>query len=124
MKTGIIILAHGSKISSGNEGLHEIVGLIREIGDYEAVEAAFLQLASPGLEEAVNALAGKNVGKIIVMPLLLFSGNHVCEDIPRAVDREKTKYPDITFEITRNIGPDKRIAQIAHERIGEVINER
>lgn len=123
MKTGIIILAHGSKQKSGNEGLSRIVGLIREMGEYEEVEAAFLQLAPPGLDEVVRTLVQRGIKKIIIMPLLLFSGNHVLVDIPQAVEAEKIKYPDITFAITKNIGPDPRIARIACERVDEVLHE-
>ncbi len=122
METGIIVLAHGSKIESGTEGLYRIVNLIQQMGGYKVVEPAFLQLASPSLEDTIEALVRRRIKKIIVMPLLLFSGNHVLEDIPRAVEAEKTKYPDITFTIAVNICPDPMIARIACRRIEEVLS--
>lgn len=122
METGIIILAHGSKIESGNEGLYRIVDLIREIGGYKEVEPAFLQLATPSLNDSIQSLLQRKVKKILIMPLLLFSGNHVREDIPQIIEAEKTKHPDITFVLARNIGPDLRIAKIAHDRIEEALH--
>jgi sirohydrochlorin ferrochelatase len=53
------------------------------------------------------------------MPLLLFSGNHVLKDIPDEIENEKRKYPEIQFFYARNLGADKRIAQIAADRIDE-----
>ncbi len=123
METGIIVLAHGSKIMSGNEGLHQIISMIQEMGGYEAVKPAYLQLASPNLSEAVEALVKLEVNRIIIMPLLLFSGNHVKEDIPLAITSLKSLYPDVTFEITRNIGPDPLIARIAYHRVEEIFHE-
>ena len=124
METGIIVLAHGSKVKSGTEGLYRIVDLIREMGGYKAVEAAFLQLAPPSLDEAVDGLIQRRCKQIIIMPLLLFTGNHVLSDIPRALDAQKSKYPDTIFIMARNIGPDPGIARIACERIEEVLHER
>ena len=122
METGIIVLAHGSKIISGTEDLHKIVDMVREIGRYDVVEAAFLQLASPSLSESIKKFTQRRIKKIVIMPLLLFSGNHVLKDIPRTIEAERAVYPDVTFVMTKNIGPDMRIAQIAHERIQEVLN--
>lgn len=123
METGIIILAHGSKIESGNEGLYRIVDLIQEIGGYKDVEPAFLQLATPSLNDSIQNLLQRKIKKIVIMPLLLFSGNHVREDIPQIIEAEKAKHPDITFVLARNIGPDLRIAKIAHDRIEEALHE-
>ncbi len=120
METGIIVLAHGSKIKSGTEGLHHIVSMIQEMGNYQFVVPAFLQLSSPNLSEAVATLLEHQIERVVIMPLLLFSGNHVREDIPHAIQAQRALYPDITFEITRNIGPDPLIARIAYQRIEEV----
>ncbi len=123
METGIIVLAHGSKIKSGTEGLHHIVSMIQEMGNYKFVVPAFLQLSSPNLSEAVAALIEHQIDRVVIMPLLLFSGNHVLEDIPQAVESQKALYPAVDFEITRNIGPDPLIARIAYQRIEEVCHE-
>ena len=123
METGIIVLAHGSKIKSGTEGLHHIVSMIQEMGNYQIVLPAFLQLSSPNLSEAVATLLEHKVERVVIMPLLLFSGNHVLEDIPQAVESQRALYPGVTFKITRNIGPDPLIARIAYQRIEEIYHE-
>ncbi|MBW7893317.1 MAG: sirohydrochlorin cobaltochelatase, partial [Chitinophagaceae bacterium] len=48
MKTGVILISHGSKISSGNEGLLKIADMLRAMNRWDMVEPAFLQLAKPG----------------------------------------------------------------------------
>ena len=122
MKTGIIVLAHGSKIKSGNEGLFKIVKMLQEMGKWETVDACFLQLAEPAFTDVVKNIVERGVNNIVVMPLLLFSGNHVMKDIPDEIEIEKRRYPEVKFYYANNLGADKRIAQIASDRIEEAIN--
>ncbi len=121
-KTGVIVLAHGSKVKTGNEGLFSIVEMLRKMGKWDMVEAGFLQLAKPGLTEVVDDLTGKGAERIVVMPLLLFSGNHVLKDIPEEIDHERKKFPEVEFCYAKNIGADERIALIAADRIEEAVN--
>ena len=120
--TGVIVLAHGSKVRTGNEGLFNIVEMLRAMGKWDMVEAGFLQLAKPGLTEVVEDLTGRGAMRVVVMPLLLFSGNHVLKDIPEEIDNEREKYPEVEFCYAKNIGADERIALIASDRIEEAIN--
>ena len=122
IKTGVVVLAHGSKVKSGNEGLFKIVEMLRAMGKWDMVEAGFLQLAKPGLTEAVEDIVGKGAKRVVVMPLLLFSGNHVMKDIPEEIEKEQKKYPDVEFCYAKNIGADERIAQITGEKIEDAIN--
>lgn len=122
MKTGVVVLAHGSKVRSGNEGLFRIVEMLRAMGKWDMVEAGFLQLAKPGLTEVVEDLIGRGAEKVVVMPLLLFSGNHVMKDIPEEIAREQKKFPEVEFCYAESIGADERIAQITGERIEAAIN--
>ncbi|MCP4266130.1 MAG: cobalamin biosynthesis protein CbiX [Candidatus Brocadiaceae bacterium] len=122
IKTGVIVLAHGSKVRTGNEGLFKIVEILRSMGKWDMVEAGFLQLAKPGLTEVVDDLIDRGAKRVVVMPLLLFSGNHVLKDIPEEIDNERKKYPEVEFCYAKNIGADERIALIASDRIEEAVN--
>ena len=122
IKTGVVVLAHGSKVKSGNEGLFKIVEMLRAMGKWDMVEAGFLQLAKPGLTEAVEDIVGRGAERVVVMPLLLFSGNHVMKDIPEEIEKEQKKYPEVEFCYAKNIGADERIAQITREKIEDAVN--
>jgi precorrin-8X/cobalt-precorrin-8 methylmutase len=121
IKTGVIVLAHGSKVRTGNEGLFKIVDILRSMEKWDMVEAGFLQLAKPGLTEVVEDLIGRGAKRVVVMPLLLFSGNHVLKDIPEEIEQERMKFPDVEFCYAKNIGPDERIAQIVNDRIEDAV---
>ncbi|ODS34664.1 MAG: precorrin-8X methylmutase [Candidatus Scalindua rubra] len=90
---------------------------------WDVVEACFLQLAKPGFSEVVKDVVGKGVKRIVVMPLLLFSGSHVIKDIPNEIEDENRKYPEVEFYYAKSLGADERIAQIAADRIDEAINQ-
>lgn len=92
------------------------------MGKWDMVEAGFLQLAKPGLTDVVEDLVGRGAERVVVMPLLLFSGSHVLKDIPEEIDNEQKKFPEVDFCYAKNIGADERIAMIAKERIEEAIN--
>ncbi|OHB99410.1 MAG: hypothetical protein A3G70_00830, partial [Planctomycetes bacterium RIFCSPLOWO2_12_FULL_39_13] len=124
MKTGIILISHGSKLSSGNDGLFKVADMLRAMNRWDLVEAAFLQLAEPGFDEVVKKTVETGVDRIVVVPLLLFKGNHVYKDIPEMLENEKAKYPQVEFVYANNIGADERIALIAADRIHEVLIEK
>jgi len=120
-KTGVIVLAHGSKRKSSNDGLFRVVDMLRAMRRWDVVEAAFLQFASPALGDVAQKLAEDGCARIVVIPLLLFTGQHVTSDIPEELDRVKKAHPKIRFIYANNIGPDPRIAQIAADRIEEAL---
>jgi sirohydrochlorin cobaltochelatase len=49
------------------------------------VEGAFLELATPTIEEGLAHLAERGARRAIVAPLLLFEAGHAKDDIPQAV---------------------------------------
>ena len=124
MKTGVILISHGSKLNSGNDGLFKVADMLRAMNRWDVVEAAFLQLAEPGFPEVLKRMAESGAERIVVVPLLLFKGNHVYKDIPEMLENGKVKYPEIEFIYTNNIGADERIALIAADRIHEMLIER
>lgn len=122
-KASVIVLSHGSKVNSGNEGLFKIAKMLKIMNKWHSVEAAFLQIAKPSLSEVVDKAVAEGATSIIIIPLILFNGNHVSNDIPLEIDKQKERYPDIKFLCAKNLGADERIAQIATDRINEVLRE-
>ncbi|GAN35252.1 MAG: hypothetical protein DYG83_08595 [Candidatus Brocadia sp. AMX2] len=124
MKTGVILISHGSKLSSGNDGLFQVADMLRAMNRWDIVDAAFLQLAEPGFPEVVKKIVESGINRLVVVPLLLFKGNHVYKDIPEMLEIEKKKHPQVEFIYSNNIGADERIALIAADRIHEVLTEK
>lgn len=118
-KKAVLLLGHGSPISEANEPLRQVADEIRRRGLYDLVEAAFLQFEEPDFQKGVDILAGRGATEIALMPFFLYTGAHVSKDLPRELDEAKGRYGRIRFRMTRNIGYDPRLVDIAVERIEE-----
>lgn len=119
--TGIIILGHGSRAEEANLALLEITEMVKKQLGSDNVEAAFLQFSQPDLDCAVTAMAEKGITKIIVMPLFLYRGIHIQEDIPGELEQLKARYEGkVEIVFAGHLGIDPRIAEIAVDRIMEV----
>lgn len=115
----IVILGHGSRAEEAIQSFYQLVDLVKEKIKSDNITAAFLGSAEPKLEAVVSELAEKGITQIIVVPLFLFRGIHVTEDIPRIIDQLQQKY-GVEITCTRNLGSDTRIADIVVDRIREV----
>ena len=83
----LVLIAHGSKRALSNE---EFLKLANEIKDkdtsFTKIEGAFLELASPSIEEVSEKLISQNISKIYFYPYFLNSGKHVSVDLPEIMN--------------------------------------
>ena len=120
--TGVVVLAHGSKLESAKETARRVSDSVKRNLKLKHIVPAYLQLCSPSLSDAIGELVGKGYRKIIIVPYFLFNGNHVTRDIPLAIEKEKGKYPEIDLICTKGLSEDERIMSgIVADRIKEVI---
>ncbi|MBM7557128.1 sirohydrochlorin chelatase [Halanaerobacter jeridensis] len=117
MKTGVIILGHGSRAKEAAEVFDQIVEMVKEKVDYELVKGAAMELAEPTLEQSVTELVEQGVEQINIVPLFLFPGIHIQEDIPELIEELEAEYPEVQFNFGQNIGADEKIAEIVVDRI-------
>lgn len=119
--TGIIILGHGSRSEEANKALIDIAAMVKSQVNQENVEAAYLQFCKPDLKDSVANMAAKGVTKVIVMPLFLFKGIHIQEDVPGELAELRAQYEGkMEIAFAGHLGIDPRIAEIAVDRIKEV----
>lgn len=119
MSKGIIVLGHGSKAEEANKAFIQLSELFKVKNPGDVVEPAFLQLSPPDLAAAVEKVVAKGVKKIIICPVFLFPGNHIQEDIPAELAKERAKYPEVEIVMADHIGVDERILAILADRVEE-----
>lgn len=122
-RIGIVILGHGSKRKIANNQIPEVIKQIKPRLISSKIVPAYLQFCEPSLKQSVRFLVKRDCKRIIVVPFFLFMGNHVKRDIPKAIQNETLKYPEIEFIYAESLGKDTRIAEIVLGRIKEVINK-
>lgn len=114
---GVLVIAHGSRVDSTINTINKVVDMVRnEIVDIP-VEIAYMEFCEPNIGQGIKTLADKGVDKIKVVPYFLFEGIHIREDIPREIERALNDYPNISVEMGKTFGADRRLAQILADRI-------
>ncbi|WP_321467747.1 CbiX/SirB N-terminal domain-containing protein [Halarcobacter sp.] len=109
----LIIIAHGSKKELSNSEFISMVGNIKnKDNNYDFVEASFLELASPSIEDITNDLIRKGVKELNYYPFFLNSGRHVISDIPNIIDKLKNENPNLKFELLEHFGKSDFIEDI------------
>lgn len=121
-KTGIIVVAHGSRGERGKldveDALRQIAAGLRPLlAPHVEVTFAALQFNQPTLEEAAACLVLKNVDRIVIAPYFLFAGRHITEDIPEIISALKSHYPRTEFILAENLGLDASFTSLMAQRI-------
>ena len=120
MTTGIIVFAHGSRIEPANQAVRSAAADLARTGDYPIVEAAFLELGSPSLEEAADLLIARGVERIVIIPYFLTPGLHLERDLPALIDRISNKNKSIQVLVTASLDGHPGLVQILADRVRTV----
>ncbi len=97
--TAFVVFAHGSRVESANQAVRTVAAEMAQRGGYP-VEAAFLELGSPNLSEAVGRLVEEGAARIIVIPYFLTLGTHLQRDLPKLVRAAAARYEDLEITVT------------------------
>ena len=95
---GVILLGHGSREPEAESEIRDLCAALSKSKPGWRFEHAFLN-QEPQLDQAVEALISLGCNRIQVLPLLVFKGKHILEDIPNAVENLRTQHPEIVFQL-------------------------
>ena len=98
--TGYIVFAHGSSVETANEAVRTVAAQLKDRSGYEAVETAFLEGGKPNLRTAVETLAARGIGNIVVIPYFLTLGLHLQRDLPRLIREIESTHPGLSIGVT------------------------
>ncbi len=122
MKTGIVLVAHGSPEPSANRELFQIAEFVREDGQYPIVQAAFLELAEPDIPTGIDLCIEQGAERVIVVPYFLLTGSHVQQDLPKWVGDAARKHPDIPIRVAESLGYHPILNEIVLERVDALLS--
>jgi precorrin-8X/cobalt-precorrin-8 methylmutase len=121
MKTGVVLLGHGSRLAGASQVLHQLSQAVQQRGGWTLVEPAFLQFEHPTLSESIDKLVRNGAERVVVVSFFLWEGNHVHRDIPHKLKNEAQKHKGVQFAYTPALGHHPRMVDIVLDRIREVI---
>jgi sirohydrochlorin ferrochelatase len=115
--TGIIVFAHGSRIEAANQAVRAAAAELARAGDCAMVEAAFLELGRPSLEEAADLLVARGVDRVVIIPYFLTPGTHLERDLPALVAGISKKNNNIQILVTASLDGHPGLVQILADRV-------
>jgi sirohydrochlorin ferrochelatase len=119
MKTGIVIVDHGSRRTQSNEMLEEVARLFRErfTEKYEIVEPAHMEIAEPSIATAYARCVERGAERVVVCPFFLGPGKHWTGDIPRLTAEAAADHPGTRYHVTMPLGIDELILDLLEKRV-------
>lgn len=124
MKTGIIIVDHGSRRPESNQMLEEIASLFARRFEvlYDIVEPAHMELAEPSIATAYAKCVERGATQVIVTPFFLGPGKHWTGDIPSLTAAAAKDFPHTSYHVTMPLGIDELILELLNKRVQFCVN--
>jgi len=114
----ILLAGHGSRREKSNEQVRELAAALEgRLGI--PVDAAFLELAEPAIDDAIAGLAA-TVSQVTVVHLSLFAASHVKNDVPLAVTQARERHPELTINNGAHLGVHPAILDLLDDRAAAV----
>jgi sirohydrochlorin cobaltochelatase len=114
----VLLVGHGSRREKSNEQVRDLaVELEGRLGI--PVDAGFLELAEPAIDEAIAGLAGA-VSEVSVVHLSLFAASHVKNDVPLAVEQAREAHPELTINNGAHLGVHPALLDLLDDRAAAV----
>ena len=121
---GIIIVDHGSKVAAANERLERLCeGYAKtRAPKHWVVRPAHMELASPSISEAFDALVEAGCATIVCHPFFLSQGRHVREDVPALLDEAASRH-NIPYSLTPPLGEAPALLDLVHDVVSAGVKE-
>lgn len=116
MTTGFIVFAHGSRIEPANLAVRSAARELARTSGYPIVEAAFLELGHPNLEEAADEMVAQGVNRLVILPYFLTPGLHLERDLPALVDHILQKHNGLDVIVTASLDGHPGLIEILADR--------
>ena len=109
---GIVLFAHGSRDPLWRQPMDAVARRIHQIEPGARVACAFLELTTPDLATAVDALVTQGARRITVVPMFLGVGRHAREDLPVLMAELHARHPGIEFVLQPSVGENERLTDL------------
>ena len=121
---GIIIVDHGSKVAAANERLERLCEgyATTRAPKHWVVRPAHMELASPSIGEAFDALVAAGCATIVCHPFFLSQGRHVREDVPALLDEAASRH-NIPYSLTPPLGEAPALLDLVHDVVSAGVKD-
>jgi len=116
----VVLVGRGSTDPDACADLVKLARLLEDGRGLGPVEAAFVAMSHPDVEEALERSRLLGATSITVVPLFLFAGVLV-DRVGERARRWAADHPEVEVAVADHLGPDERLAALVVERHREAI---
>lgn len=142
-KRVLVVVSHGSKQEASNQEFKGFIKKLEKINfsdkknvdekfsltakeesgfdlktqKYAKIKAACLEFASPQLETVIKDLLRQEYYQIDILPLFIFAGYHVREDIPGRLQKLKDEFPNLNYQLLKHPAAASDFADYIFQKI-------
>jgi sirohydrochlorin cobaltochelatase len=117
VRCGLLVIGHGSRRDEANATLRDVARRLAVDGTFAVVEAAFLELSEPTIEQGFGRLVEAGCTRIVAHPFFLFPGLHTTTDIPAQLHDAAQQHPGASWTVTEPLGLHDGVLAAATARI-------
>jgi sirohydrochlorin ferrochelatase len=110
----LLLIAHGSRREASNREVRELTAKLEQLARerFDRVVPAFLELAEPDIQTAVDICAEAGARTITVVPYFLAPGRHVASDIPAELGEAARRHPTLSLYQSDHLGKHASIPEL------------
>ena len=83
---------------------------------------SFLEFVEPSLKDVLSIFAKQGQKDLYIVPLLLFPGTHLYEDVPQISEEIQKEHSGVTVHVAEHIGvDDAEFLDIVNKRLDKVV---
>ncbi|GGY66566.1 sirohydrochlorin chelatase [Marinobacter zhanjiangensis] len=118
--TRVLLLAHGSSDQRWCDTFEALAA--PTLQSLPEARVAYMELASPTLEEEVGKAVTEGIGDIRVVPLFLAAGRHLRKDVPAMLEEYRQRF-GVDITLLPPIGEDPRLGQVLKDIVEGTLEE-
>lgn len=118
----LLALAHGSRDPRSAATIRALTERVACMRPDIRVAAAFLDLAEPSFDDAVDQLVAEGHEEIVVVPLLLSEAYHANVDVPAAIESATRRHEGIRIQMTDVLGVEQTVFEVLDQRLREALS--
>jgi sirohydrochlorin cobaltochelatase len=103
-RSALVLFAHGSRDPRWAQPLETLQEKVRRQRPTLAVELAYLEMMTPSLPDALQALAAAGKRRITIAPLFMAQGAHLRDDLAALVAQARNRHADVRIKLLPTIG--------------------
>lgn len=101
--TQYLLIDHGSRNPTAHQQLNDLCQKLREEKKIK-ITCAHLEIAEPYFADILEELCLEKPKQIKVLPLFIFKGKHLSQDLPEIISNAKERHPDINISLETALG--------------------